>query len=255
MQPCWVMSSARAHVLLLAGGSGSRFGSPIPKQIQTLGDLPLFAHSLLTFYQWEQTEQVVISARPDLVSQTELSAGAALERAAGKRRGRPLRVRVVAGGLSRHASAVAAATAVLQDAKPDDLVLFHDAARPFVSQGELLRLARCFSQEDCDVASLAGPIQDTVVRGHAPGGLEGVLDRSELLSVKTPQAMRAANLLSFVRTPESPQFTDLLTWAHARDMRCALALSDADNHKLTLAAELPIFEAIAARRAADAGQA
>ena len=240
----------KAHVLLLAAGSGSRFGGSVPKQMLRMGDQPVFAHSFLVFADWIRIGQIVVSSRSDLVGEMQTLVDqllAARPPATGK--GSPTSATVVAGGASRHASAARAAAAILPTAQAGDLILIHDAARPFVSVAELERLVECFLAPDCRVASLVGRIHDTVVRGRAPGRLAGVLDRDELLSVKTPQAMRAEDLRRFIETPDTAELTDLLTWARQARLECSLTMCDPDNRKLTTAADLPVFEAIAARRA------
>ncbi len=234
----------KAHFLLLAGGSGNRVGGSTPKQLLPLAGVPLVGHSLLAFARYERAARIVISARADLVRETEQVARKLLS---ADRSAVPLLV--VAGGATRHGSAVAAARAASDQVPAEDVVLIHDAARPFVSPAEFDRLLECFADPKWDTASLVSPVHETIVRGHVAGAAEAIVDRDQLLAVKTPQALRGIHLNRFVQTPDDPRLTDLISWALAEKLTCRLVSADADNQKLTTAEDVSLFEAIAARRA------
>lgn len=157
-------------------------------------------------------------------------------------------IEVVVGASTRHGSAVAGARAISRLSGSDDLIFFHDGARPFVSLSELDRLHASLLDGTCKVASLVAPLHETIVVGSLPGKMSATAKREQLFAAKTPQGFCAEQLSAFINTKEDPSLTDLLTWSESQGLEARLVESDADNRKLTLAEELPLFEAIARRR-------
>jgi len=158
----------RTSAILLMGGSGARFQSATPKQFHPLGGKPLYLHALETMLASNLFHEIILVCHPDWISQI----------------GGIPRTRVVLGGSTRQESSrrgVLSATA--------DLILIHDAARPFVSE----RILR----DNVVEASFHGavdtciPSADTLV--HAPNGnwISSIPKRAEFFRGQTPQTFRA----------------------------------------------------------------
>jgi 2-C-methyl-D-erythritol 4-phosphate cytidylyltransferase len=155
--------------IVVAAGSGARFGGPIPKQYLPLGDRRVLDHSLETMVA-ATNGRVVLVVSPDRIDDTE-----------------PLASVVVAGGATRTES-VRAGLAVVPDTA--EVVLVHDAARPLVPSVVIDRLlAAIASGADAAVPGLA--VTDTVKRVDADGVVLETPERSRLMAVQTPQAVRA----------------------------------------------------------------
>jgi 2-C-methyl-D-erythritol 4-phosphate cytidylyltransferase/2-C-methyl-D-erythritol 2,4-cyclodiphosphate synthase len=121
----------------------------------------------------------------------------------------------VAGGETRQAS-VLAGLAALEATKPD-IVLVHDAARPFASPALIARAIEAASGSGAAIPAL--PVTDTVKTVDAKGHVTGTADRDALRIVQTPQAFAFGPLLAAHRKAEQAgrsDFTDdaaLMEWA------------------------------------------
>ena len=227
------------HIVLLAGGTGSRMGANRPKQFLTLKGRPILAHSAATFLAWPGVGRLCV-----------VSLGEALERSrsiieeihASLSEASPP-VLYCAGGATRHASCIAGINRIRGEAVADDLVFIHDAARPLITREELDRLAAAFDDRDVAVASLASRVTDTIVAAPAlPGTVTEKLDRDRLFAVKTPQAVRVSALDRLMAIPERPDFTDLLTWGTAAGVPGKLVEASPLNIKVTTDRDLRLLE-------------
>jgi 2-C-methyl-D-erythritol 4-phosphate cytidylyltransferase len=178
--------------VLVAAGSGSRLGMPVPKALVPLGGEPVVAraaHGLAAaFGGLDKALAVLVVTAPP----THLAAVSdAVERL-----GLPVPTVVVAGGATRQAS-VAAALAALGPYPDTDVVLVHDAARPGVPPAVVERVVTAVRSGHGAVVP-AVPVADTIKRvGPGTGGAEPVLEtvrRAELRAVQTPQGFTRALL-------------------------------------------------------------
>src|SRR4051812_18653978 len=110
----------RVTAILAAGGLGTRIGARVPKQMLMLGSRPMLQHSFETLRELDAVAEIVVVLPAELASAPPPFLKSATK---------PLRI--VQGGATRHES-VANAFALL-DARPDDRVMIHDAARPLAS--------------------------------------------------------------------------------------------------------------------------
>jgi len=160
----------RIGALLLMGGTGERFGDPLPKQFHLLRDKRVYLHTLEIFRKTAVFDEILLVCHPgwiDLVCE-EVSD-----------------VCVVAAGSTRQESSFLGLHSFSQ---PPDIVVIHDAVRPFVTE-EILR-------NNIDTAILYGaadtciPSTDTLV--HAPQGnqIRAIPLREEFLRGQTPQTFR-----------------------------------------------------------------
>jgi len=174
------MTDKRVAVALLAGGSGIRLKSGVPKAFVPLGGLPLFMHSLLAFDAMPAVSSIRIALPPD--------EGPRLEEAVSNVTLKAFKG-WLEGGAERSDSALAALKALEWDAP--DLVLIHDAARPFVDPAEVDAVLEAL--ETHDGAFLAAPPIDTLWRVLGSAA-EEVVDRSSLVRALTPQGFRYARI-------------------------------------------------------------
>jgi 2-C-methyl-D-erythritol 4-phosphate cytidylyltransferase len=158
-----------AWAVVVAAGRGERFGAP--KQYQSLGGRRLLDWALDAAAA--RCEGVVLVVPPDRVADLEPGAAA-----------------VVAGGTTRSASVRAGLAAVPPEA---DVVLVHDAARP-LAPPELFDAVLAAVAAGADGAVPGLPVSDTVKRVAPDGTVVETLDRTELVTVQTPQAFRATAL-------------------------------------------------------------
>jgi 2-C-methyl-D-erythritol 4-phosphate cytidylyltransferase len=164
---------------LAAGGAGSRFGAAIPKQFLPLSGVPLYLRSLSAF---ELYVDVAVIVTPSEWAERVREETSALW-GGGK-------VSVEVGGPERQNSVWRGLCRLSSDV---DLVLVHDAARPFVS-GRLIR--NVIERAELDGACIPGlPVAETVKEVDG-GRVTRTLDRGRLVLVQTPQAFRRDLLVS-----------------------------------------------------------
>lgn len=171
---------ARAGLIVVAAGTGSRLGADVHKALVELEGSPLVEHTLRHLLALPNLDPVVLVGHAD--DRTELEALIA-------RLPRP--VQLVDGGARRQDS-VAAGLSALADRC--DVVLVHDGARPFVPLAAIDPLIAAAATHGC--ALLAVPVTDTLKQGRAddPATVERTISRDGLWAAQTPQAFDRALL-------------------------------------------------------------
>ena len=157
------------HLLIPAAGSGSRLGGEQSKQYTLLAGKPLLRHTLDRFTALQGLKSVRVIIAPE--------ASPSLQEALRGLEG----IESVSGGETRKES-VYKGISVLSEANNEDIVLIHDAARPFVSAGDIKAVLEAAAKTGA--ATLCTPCFDTLTQDGAP------LDRSKILAIQTPQAFR-----------------------------------------------------------------
>ena len=138
----------RVTAIIAAGGSGRRLGAPVPKQLLDLAGQSMLARSVGAFDRHPKVDDVIVALPVDLVDSARTIVG----KVTGP-------IRYVAGGGSRQDS-VARAFELVEE--QTDIVLVHDAARPFVSADLITRAIAAAA--DYGAAIAAVPATDTVKR-------------------------------------------------------------------------------------------
>jgi len=212
----------RISAVLVAAGSGSRFGTDTPKQFAPLVGRPAIRHAAETLAVHATLLQPVgDSARiePALDGIAHLPP--------------------VAGGPTRQDSVRAGLEALALHAP--DIVLVHDAARPFIPPGTIPALLTAL--RDSPGAIPAVPVADTLKR--APHGrIIETVPREDLFRAQTPQAFRFDILLSAHQTHRKTPATDDAALLEAAGEAVAVVPGSDDNIKLTYAEDLMRLERV-----------
>jgi 2-C-methyl-D-erythritol 4-phosphate cytidylyltransferase len=189
--------------VLAAAGSGERLGADQPKAFVRLGELPLLAESLGRLDESDWIDQIVVAAPPGWEEPAILLA---------EEIGCSKCAACVTGGATRTESVRLALAEVPEEAT---VVVVHDAARPLVSEFVIQRVLTALS-EGWDGAVPALPVPDTVKRVEREQVVE-TLERSELVTVQTPQAFVADVLRRAVEAgAEGPDCSSLVERAGGR---------------------------------------
>ena len=144
----------------------------------------------------------------------------------------------VVGGASRSES-VRNAMAAVPDA---DIVVIHDAARPFVT-ADLVRDCIRVVEAGADGAVAAAPVTDTIKEADADGRVTRTLDRSRLWSIQTPQAFRA-DVLRRALEGDIASATDDASLVEAIGGDVRIVEAPASNFKITWPEDLARAEAL-----------
>jgi 2-C-methyl-D-erythritol 4-phosphate cytidylyltransferase/2-C-methyl-D-erythritol 2,4-cyclodiphosphate synthase len=222
--------AGRVAAVVVAAGRGLRAGGDLPKQYRCLLGEPVIRPSLATLSGHSEISLVQPVVHPH-------DAGFYQAAVTGLDLLRP-----VAGGATRQAS-VRAGLEALQTYGPD-LVLVHDAARPFASEDLISRAIVAAREYGAAVPVIA--IADTVKSVDAEGVVTDTVDRTHLRLVQTPQAFGFASLLAAHRRAQATgreDFTDDAALAEWAGLKVVTFAGEAENVKLTTAEDFARAEA------------
>ncbi|MEM6745527.1 MAG: bifunctional 2-C-methyl-D-erythritol 4-phosphate cytidylyltransferase/2-C-methyl-D-erythritol 2,4-cyclodiphosphate synthase [Pseudomonadota bacterium] len=223
------MSDAPAlHVLVVAAGRGVRAGPGGPKQYRALGGRTVLRRTLEAFAEGAPRARLRVVIHADDRALYEAAVA-----------GLDLPDPVI-GGAARQDS-VRRGLEALEGAE-GDVVMIHDAARPFVSKALLDRIEAALEAHEAVCPGL--PVTDTVRRREPDGAAGETLDRDALSRAQTPQAFRLGPILAAHRAAEGREMTDDVAVAQAAGLCVALVEGEAANVKLTTAED---FQAAARR--------
>jgi ribitol-5-phosphate 2-dehydrogenase (NADP+) / D-ribitol-5-phosphate cytidylyltransferase len=165
----------RTVAVVLAGGTGRRFGGDRPKQMLLLAGRTLVEHSVAAFEQADGVDSIMVVMPAGLTAQARGHlAGSGFRKVTS----------VIEGGVTRTDS-TRRAIAALGDEECD--VLFHDAARPLVEQRII---ADCISAlAENRAIGVAVPSSDTIIE-VSDGLVTGMPSRDALARCQTPQGFR-----------------------------------------------------------------
>ena len=222
--------------LIVAAGSGERFGGGRPKQYLPLAGRPLLVWSLETFARHGDPERLLLVHPP---GDGESVAALLAEHAPG------LKPRRVEGGATRQASVRAGLDAIGDE---EGLVAVHDAARPLFDGSLLESWTEGLAEAGARVPVL--PVPDTTVEMEGGRALR-VLDRDRLGAVQTPQLfrlslLRAAHRSALARGVEDAGDDGGLILLHGAGLETLPG--DPGNFKITGPADLARAEAELLRR-------
>ena len=212
-----------AAAVIVAGGRGERLGSP--KQFLLLGGIPLLLWSIRSFEAHPAVDEIVVvlpaeaaeEPPPWLMGES---------------------VRCCAGGESRRASAGAGVLSVDSRA---DLILIHDAARPFLTSGVTDRVLAAASEVGAALPVVT--VSDTIKRVES-GRVVDTQDRSRLGRAQTPQAFEAG-LIRELHTQAAEKGSDApddAALCEAQGHPVAAVEGDPWNLKITTRADLALAE-------------
>lgn len=216
--------------IVVAAGSGVRFGGDVPKTLRLLAGRPLVAWSVDALAAGGVTDVVVVVA-DGLTGEYERTLADS-----------PVPVRIVVGGATRQES-VARGIAALPDG---EVVLVHDAARPLVPATVVSAVIDAV-RTGADAVVPVVPVSDSV--RQVTGDTSAVVDRSTLRAVQTPQGFSRAALVASHDAAHHAEFTDDATVCEAMGYEVVLVPGSREALKVTEPLDLAVAEAIVRERA------
>jgi len=216
--------------LIMAGGTGDRFGAGAPKQLVLLNGRTMVAWSAGMFAQSPRVAGIVIVTPPGMdMPLADLPAVAAQKLRA-----------VVAGDSRRQGSVFNALQNLPREATH---VLIHDAARPCLSAALRDRVLDALEAHDAVVPAVA--VTDTLIR-DVESRVDAILDRVHISGVQTPQGFRAELILRAHRVARERGFrsSDDGSLVLALSEPVATVAGERTNLKVTYREDLAVAEAI-----------
>lgn len=220
------------HALVPAAGFGARMGHELPKQYLPLAGQPMIFHAIKTLCSCDHISTVFVVLSPDdtLFHSYDWSQfGDKLQ---------PL----YCGGETRADTVLNGLLA--SEVEPDDWVLVHDAARPCLTNDNLLNLINEL-KNDAVGGILAVPVADTLKRADAAQRIQKTENREQLWQAQTPQMFRAGLLAQALQQCKS--VTDEASAIEALGLSPRLVAGDSSNFKVTYPQDLQLAELLLGR--------
>ena len=227
----------RVSVIIAAGGRGVRFGGRVPKQLLEVRGRAVLERSVAVFRAHPSVDEVVVALPDEWVSEPP-----AYLREAGR-----VPVTIVGGGVRRQDSV---ANAFRATHPGSDVVLIHDAARPFATAALIERTIAAARESGAALAAVAA--RDTVKRAvesrESSGGfvVGETIPRETIHLAQTPQGFRRAVLEAALALADDA--TDEAALAERAGFAVRLVEGEMTNIKITTPDDLVVAEAIAASR-------
>ena len=212
--------TTRVSIIIVAAGSSRRMG--FDKLAAPLDGIPVLARTVATFMECDEISEIILVTPPermDLLDETTFT--------------KPV-IRV-AGGAERHLS-VAAGLAVVSP--ESDLIAIHDAARPLVSEADIL--ATIAAAKEHGAASLARRVTETLKRTDESDFTSTAIPREHLWFIETPQIFKSEIIKSAYKhvLENNLPVTDETSALESIGVKTKLIPSTSPNPKITTPADL-----------------
>lgn len=225
------MEKINIGVVIVAGGSGTRIGGPVPKQFRIIGGEPILAHTINTFAEaLPAAEIVVVLPEEHIAFWKNLTA-----------RFEVAPHRCVAGGSERFHSVKAGIEALGEDR---GVIAVHDGVRALVSKKLIIRAVQSAIECGSGIPAIAPVDSFRVVTDED----SRPIDRSTLRIIQTPQVFNAEILRHAYRTEYNASFTDDASVVEHSGVKVTLCEGERSNIKITTVEDFAIAEAFLAER-------
>jgi len=210
--------------IIVAAGRGDRMGAPVPKQLLDLGGRTVLQHSVATFDRHPAVTELVVVLPAEFVADGPTLVGPTARQCS------------VVAGAERRQDSVRLGVSALSPAV--DVVLVHDAARPFANAALIDRVITGVATTGAAVPAVA--VRDTVKRADpVTSQVVETVSRDNLWLAQTPQGFRRSVLDHAIALGQrGVPATDEAMLAEQAGHPVAIVAGDEDNVKLTTPADL-----------------
>ena len=201
------------YTIICAGGTGTRFGGDTPKQFIEIKNAPMLLHSIRAFAPFGK---VIVGANPEYFDKIRALAPA---------------VHTAVAGRDRNSTIKNALNYIAENLSPneDDIILTHDAARPYVSSELIERMLAAVQKHGA--ASPAIPATDTILVADTEHFVKNVPDRNTLYQAQTPQGATFEIMRKLYA--DEAQSTDLCGLCAKNNIPIKIVDGDIQNIKVT----------------------
>jgi 2-C-methyl-D-erythritol 4-phosphate cytidylyltransferase len=214
-------------VIIVAGGTGTRMGSTVPKQFLQLAGKPVLMHSIQAFHEYSTSVQIIVVLPAASISTWETLCDSY---------NFSIPHKLCEGGKIRYESVKNALSLI----KADSIVAIHDGVRPLVSS-ELISRSYDHAAENGNaipVTYITDSVRIIKDMSNNP------LDRGSLRLIQTPQVFHASLIIDAYQRNHSGVFTDDASVLEAAGKSINLIQGDPYNFKITYPEDLIIAEAL-----------
>lgn len=214
--------------VIVAGGSGTRMQTEIPKQFLLLNGKPVIMHTISAFFASPQKPELII-----VLNEQHFG----LWRDLCREHHFTIEHQLVTGGSTRFYSVKEA----LHLIEENSIIAVHDAVRPLIST-QIIDDAYQLALEKGN-AVVAVPSKDSV-RLQNPNGTSKSLNRTEVFFVQTPQTFQSKIVKKAYEQAYNEHFTDDASVVESSGVKINLLSGDPNNFKITFPTDLRLAEII-----------
>lgn len=219
-------------VIVVAAGSSSRMMG-IDKQFASVSGIPVIARTLCRLEKSRYITEITVVTRKEKIADIgKLAEKYAITKLKN----------IVEGGNSREASVK---NGLLLYKNTAEKVLIHDGARPLVDLQTIENVALALRK--CDSVTCAVKVKDTIKRIDESGIVKETLNRSELVSIQTPQGVSVSKFLSASEKTDLASFTDDTSVIEYMGERTRIVDGNYENIKITTPQDIALAEAYIAK--------
>lgn len=229
----------KVYCAILAGGTGTRLNSPVPKQFLEVGGVPILIRSIRAMFADERIEELWIGANGDwydlAINQIKQFIG------------KDERLHICRGGEDREGTLLNILDSIKNNnvINEDDIVLIHDAVRPFATK----RIINDVINElhYCDVCNTVIPVNDTIIRSDDKKCVSGMPDRSVLFAGQSPQGFRIKTLIKAFESLDSEtrkKLTETTKVCFVQDIPIHIVTGEFFNFKITTPYDMTLAEGV-----------
>ncbi|MCQ2216093.1 MAG: 2-C-methyl-D-erythritol 4-phosphate cytidylyltransferase [Bacteroidales bacterium] len=216
------------YAVIVAGGSGKRMGTEIPKQFLLLHGRPVLMHTIERFAKYRPDMKIILVLPAHQIERwNDLC----------KEHNFTIEHKIVHGGTTRFASVKNG----LNQVQDDGIVAIHDGVRPLVSRQTINR-----TYIEAAAYGSAIPVTDSTqsVRIIDDGGMSHAVNRSSVVLVQTPQVFKTSLILSAYEQEYNDMFTDDASVVEAAGAHVHLTHGNIENVKITTKDDMLYAEAV-----------
>lgn len=219
------------YAVIVAGGSGSRMETEVPKQFLPLAGKPILLHTIERFLSIAGIQIILVLPEKDIEYWNELSEEQSFNQDIAEA------IKIVTGGKSRFQSVKNG----LAHVKTDSLVAVHDGVRPLVSTEIIEQSFRIAAVSGNAVTSV--PLKDSI-REIGENQQNRAVERTKFRLMQTPQTFRSEIIKKAFQIEEQTFFTDCASVLEYAGFQINLIDGSYENIKITTPEDLIVAEAL-----------
>ena len=213
----------KKYAIIVAAGTGTRMGGPLPKQFMLLKNKPIIYYSIKTFLEAYDDLQIILVLPVSYIDMGQEIIDAYFDKE---------RIRITSGGDTRFQS-VKNGLKLVED---ESIVFVHDAVRCLVSK-QLIH--RCYETAHQTGSAIPVVFSKDSVR-LVNEDISEPIDRSKIAFVQTPQTFHSKILIPAYQIDHKEKFTDEATVVEAFGLKVSLVEGEEENIKITKPMDLLI---------------
>lgn len=226
---------------IAAAGIGARTKSALPKQFVPIAGKPMIVYSVEKFLSVNQIDYILIAVSEKYLNYAEKTIGEFISFSE--------KISLVKGGETRGETIKSLLSSAEKFFRPaeNDIILTHDAARPFVS--EKIIIDNILAAEKYGVCGTAVPASDTIFRVNN-GEISSIPPRNEMYAAQTPQSFKFGLYKQAMKKIERSQLeaaTDCCKIFQSCGFKVNIVEGSAENFKITSPTDFALAENVAAK--------